>query len=147
MNDNIVLDTNIIISILIKPSGKISSLFEILQEKKKLFISDFTLQEIITHSSKIQRIAKYSVNELEQLLHVLLSSVSIIYKEIIPEKFVVDAVKLCEDVDIKDTPFVAVALMLDAILWTGDKKLITALKAKGFSNICNSEEIETLLQL
>ena len=50
-------------------------------------------------------------------------------------------------VDIKDTPFVAVALMLKAILWTGDKKLISVLKAKGFNNICNSEEIEKLLQL
>lgn len=93
MNDNIILDTNIIISILIKPSGKISSIFEILQEKKKLFISDFTLLEITTHSLKIQHITNYSAVELERLLHLLLSGITIIYKEIIPQKFIVDAVR------------------------------------------------------
>ena len=97
MNDNIILDTNIIISILIKPSGKISSLFEVLREKKDLFISDFTLQELTIHSKKIQIIAKYSSTEFEQLLAILFSDISIISKEIIPEKFIVDAVKLCQE--------------------------------------------------
>ena len=97
MNDNIVLDTNIIISILIKPSGKISSLFEVLQEKKILFISDFTLQELSIHSQKIRNIARYSSNELERIQAVLFSNINIISKEIIPEKFIIDAVKLCQD--------------------------------------------------
>ena len=34
--------------------------------------------------------------------------------------------------DLKDTPFVALALHLDAHLWTDDKELKTGLRAKGF---------------
>jgi predicted nucleic acid-binding protein len=44
----------------------------------------------------------------------------------------VEARRLCRDVDLKDTPFVAPALHLDSRLWTGDDLLKTSLKAKGF---------------
>jgi predicted nucleic acid-binding protein len=40
--------------------------------------------------------------------------------------------ELCKDVDEKDMMFVALALELDALLWTTDKKLATGLLAKGF---------------
>jgi predicted nucleic acid-binding protein len=36
-------------------------------------------------------------------------------------------------VDIKDFPFVALTIELDALLWTGDNKLKNGLKAKGFN--------------
>lgn len=36
------------------------------------------------------------------------------------------------DVDAKDTPFAALAIELDAPLWTGDKKLVLGLRKKGF---------------
>lgn len=42
---------------------------------------------------------------------------------------------LCKDQDIYDVPFVALALTLDAYLWTGDKKLIKHLQKLGFNNI------------
>jgi len=43
-----------------------------------------------------------------------------------------EARRLCRDVDLKDTPFVALALHLDGPLWTGDHLLKAGLKAKGF---------------
>jgi len=39
---------------------------------------------------------------------------------------------LCRDIDINDAPFVALALELEAVLWTGDKTLKNGLKDKGF---------------
>jgi predicted nucleic acid-binding protein len=39
---------------------------------------------------------------------------------------------LRRDVDPKDAPFVALALHLDAHLWTSDTDLKTGLRAKGF---------------
>jgi len=35
-------------------------------------------------------------------------------------------------VDLKDTPFVALALHLDARLWTDDEELKAGLRARGF---------------
>jgi predicted nucleic acid-binding protein len=45
-----------------------------------------------------------------------------------PEK----AYDLCKDVDIKDTPFIALSIELKRPLWTGDKKLKEGLRSKGF---------------
>ena len=42
-----------------------------------------------------------------------------------------EAYRLCE-VDRKDTPYVPLALHLDAELWTHDEELKTGLRAKGF---------------
>ena len=147
MPDNIILDTNIIISILIKPSGKVAELFYKLRNAKELFISDFTFNELTTHAEKIQGITKYSPIQLEQIQFEVLSQLHVISKDIIPEKYIFDAIELCKEVDIKDVPFVAVTLLLNGALWTGDKKLLTALKKKGFDNIFSSKDIETFLQL
>jgi len=49
--------------------------------------------------------------------------------------------KMVEDIDIKDLPFVALSLYLDAKILTGDKKLINGLKSKGFENIIELKEI------
>lgn len=48
--------------------------------------------------------------------------------------FLTPTYDLCKDVDIKDTPFVALAIELGPSLWTGDKKLKEGLKQKGFDN-------------
>ena len=43
-----------------------------------------------------------------------------------------EARRLCDGVDLKDTPFVALTLHLDAVLWTEDEELKAGLRAKGF---------------
>ena len=45
-----------------------------------------------------------------------------------------EARRLCRDVDLKDSPFVALTLHLDGRLWTGDDELKTGLLAKGFDH-------------
>ncbi|MBN8682548.1 MAG: hypothetical protein J0L99_07840 [Chitinophagales bacterium] len=44
----------------------------------------------------------------------------------------VKAYQLCKVVDEFDTPFIALALELDAPLWTNDEKLKAALRRQGF---------------
>lgn len=45
------------------------------------------------------------------------------------------AYDLCHDIDVKDTPFVALAIELDANSWSSDKKLKNGLKDKGFTRL------------
>lgn len=47
------------------------------------------------------------------------------------------AYDLCKDIDIKDTPFVALSIYLAIPLWTGDKKLKVGLSQKGFHDFYN----------
>ena len=147
MTDNIVLDTNIIISILITPSGKTASLFYALIKKKKLFTADFAIEELIKHTSKIQKLTGYSFLELERLQLSLFSAIHVISRNIIPEEHIINALQLCKDVDIKDSPFIAAAFMVNGNLWTGDKKLTTYLRSKQFTGIYTADDIENLLQL
>ena len=49
------------------------------------------------------------------------------------------AYNLCKTVDLKDTPFVALAIELNAMLWTGDKKLIEGLSKLDFQNFYKLE--------
>ncbi len=41
---------------------------------------------------------------------------------------------ICKNTDLKDIPSVALTLELNLPFWTGDKKLISGLKANGFNN-------------
>ena len=59
--------------------------------------------------------------------------------EFIPPNFISfesrqKAYDLCRDVDIKDTPFLALSIEFAIPLWTGDKKLKDGLRKKGYHN-------------
>jgi predicted nucleic acid-binding protein len=47
---------------------------------------------------------------------------------------------LCKEIDEKDVLFVSLAIEINALLWTGDKKLKEGLKSKGFNNFLVIEE-------
>ena len=44
------------------------------------------------------------------------------------------AFKLCKDIDEDDIPFIALSLQLDALFWTGDKRLKESLLRQGFTS-------------
>jgi len=47
--------------------------------------------------------------------------------------------ELVKDIDPKDMLFVALTIEVDGLLWTGDKKLRTGLKSKGFDSLYNTK--------
>lgn len=48
---------------------------------------------------------------------------------------------LVKDIDKKDMLFVALSIQMDLKLWTGDKKLIQGLRAKGYKNVIETKEL------
>ncbi|GAB2770833.1 hypothetical protein GCM10027275_11920 [Rhabdobacter roseus] len=52
-----------------------------------------------------------------------------------------EAVRLTSGVDTDDVAFVALTLHKNGWLWTGDKKLITHLKAMGFDRIITTGDL------
>ncbi len=142
---NIVIDTNILISSLYKPSGISFELIEKLEETHHLFISDISVIEIIKHQSRILKSSKLSEIYFEELKSKLFSKIEIISFSIIPYFIGETALELVKEIDDNDIAFVATTLFVDGFLWTGDKILYNGLKAKGFKKVFNLNEIKTLI--
>ena len=68
-----------------------------------------------------------------ELLSLLAKRINIVEERKINDASLQKAYALCKDIDVEDTIIVALALQLEAHLWTGDKKLRKGLTAKGFN--------------
>ena len=77
---------------------------------------------------------------------------------IVPKALYIDkwdeAMKIAEQFDVKDAPFIALALKLNIPIWTGDKKMIEfglktrnymALDTKAIKDLVNDKSLEDVL--
>jgi len=116
----IIIDTNIIFSALLSKT----TLRKILFLKEYNFYSpNFVIAEIFRHKEKILKFTKSEESDVYEYLNSILKKVNFVNEEIISRENRQEAFRLCFDIDPKDIPFVALALELNALLWTGDKKL------------------------
>ena len=127
----VVVDSNILFSSLLSAN----SLFvqTLLDGEYKFIAPNFIFVEIFKYKDKILKHSKLSADELLEVLNKLLSNIQFLPNKFISPHNLNKAIELCKDVDLKDCVFVALALEMDAVLWTGDKKLKTALQQKGFN--------------
>ena len=127
----IVVDTNIIFSALLKKKNKIRDI--LLESKNFSFYScNFVFVELFKHKEKLLKLTN-NREEILTSLEVILKRITLISEETISLFSRKSAYELVKDVDLKDLPFVALALELDAFLWTGDRKLQRELENKGFN--------------
>ncbi len=143
----IVVDTNILISIFIKPDGKVADLFHRLKSITSLYVSDYSLTELINHTNKILKLSQLNKNEFEELKLNVFKNINIVNTDLIPDSFLIRAFEICDNIDEFDAPIVGLALSLKAILWTGDKKLQRGLQKINPGLIYNSAQLRELLQL
>jgi predicted nucleic acid-binding protein len=111
-----VLDTNIIFSSLLKDSTArkiiLSDIFE-------LFAPEFLFTEINKYKRTIITKTGLEKNNFEFLLLLLQSHVAVIsFKEF--SGFLNEAEELMKNIDLKDAPFIALALELKIPIWSND---------------------------
>jgi predicted nucleic acid-binding protein len=132
IQNSVVVDTNLIFSALISNASKIR---EILFESNMTFYSpNFLITEIYKHKDKLLKSSKLTESEFYLYFNEIIERIKFVPTDFIGTESRQKAYELCKDVDIKDTPFVALAIDLNIPLWTGDKKLKEGLKSKGFSD-------------
>lgn len=141
---NIVVDTNIIFSGLLSPLGSISDLLLNSSDGLKFYAPSFLEVELEKHQEKILLISGLSERELHFLKNRLLRKVHFIHIDSISKSSWEKAIELTQGVDEDDAPFIALALELGTLLWTGDKKLINGLKNKGIEWVIPTEMIAKL---
>lgn len=138
MNPRVIVDTNILFAALVSSRSRIR---EVLFTKNKLFGEDalafvcprFLFVELFKHKERIVAATELSEEDLLDALNALLTRVPFVDEASIPLGTWLQARQLCHGVDEKDTPFVALAIHLNARLWTDDMELRDGLRAKNFN--------------
>jgi predicted nucleic acid-binding protein len=94
----------------------------------------FVFIELFKHKERILAATDLSEEELLEALNSLFAHIQFLDESAIPIGDWLEARRLCSGIDEKDTPFVALAIHLNAPLWTEDHELKEGLRAKGFDS-------------
>ncbi|MBX2913921.1 MAG: PIN domain-containing protein [Cyclobacteriaceae bacterium] len=138
----LVVDTNIVFSGILSPNGIISDLLLNSKDKFEFYAPAVILDELNINHQKLLRLSRLSENELHFLTSTILKKIDMIDLEVVQQQTWEKALELTKNVDQYDAPFIALSLELGSPLWTGDKKLINGLSAKGVDWILDTETIK-----
>ncbi len=136
---NIVLDSNILFSALIKNSFTRKL---ILEYERQFLFPEFIFEEIVSHKDELSSKSGLEEKEFNKLLGLLLGKVIIVStKDILPYRE--EALAIIKDIDLDDVQFVACALAYpDSVIWSNDGKLKKQKRIK----VLSTSEITLLLQ-
>jgi predicted nucleic acid-binding protein len=137
----VVVDTNIVFSAIVKASGTVAKAFFSVPSFAKYYAPDFLIEELQIHKRKLLKVSGLSEVNYEKAKTSVFASINFIDVASIPEIYSEEAVSLTKDIDFKDFQFVALAIFLDAVLWTGDKKLYNGLRRRGFKSVMSTQQI------
>lgn len=126
----VVVDTNILFSAVLTNEGSIAK--QLFSDEYDFFVPHFTVIELFKYKDKMVKLSKKTEVEILEILYHLLSQVKFINEKSLSLESRQIAYDLCKNIDPKDAVFVALAIELDALIWTGDKKLKNGLIRIGF---------------
>ena len=126
----VVVDTNVLFSALLTGQSSFSEV--LLRSGHRFYVCELVLVELFKRKDKIVKASHLSEDDIVRVYQTLLKQVTLFKENLIAPENRMAAHALCHDIDEADTPHVALALELDALLWTGDKQLKNGLRRKGF---------------
>jgi len=125
----VIADSNILVSALIKPDGSVASIFK---EKSNIqFIApDFLLVEVYEHWNRIAKYSPLSKLGLIRELDFYKKRIAFYSPHEVPKTYRTKAYEEIRDIDVDDTPFVALYFFKKHKIWTGDRMLVNGLLAR-----------------
>ena len=136
---NIILDSNILFSALIKDSLTRKL---ILEYDRFFLFPGFIFNEMGKHKLEIIKKSKMANRDFDKLLRIILKKVLIVPSSIL-YSYRNEALEIIKDIDINDVIFIACALAYpDSILWSDDKKL----KKQDDVKVFNTNEIKEYIE-
>lgn len=141
---NIVVDTNIVFSAILNTQGKIGQILISGSNHFEFYSIGLLKDELKNHHQKILKISGYSTTQYEEIFQTIIHKIHFIDDIFISDKSLESAWDLTKDVDENDTLFVALANEMNSYLWTGDRKLISGLSAKGYKKLITTENLYKL---
>lgn len=143
----IIVDANILFSAIISPAGRIGDLITHPTSTQRLITCHYAFVELFKHQAKIVKNARQPEAHVLTVLDILLRNIEFHNEMLIDMAYMLEAERLTKEVDHFDIRYVALALQTGGILWTGDKKLSTHLKAIGFDRVLNTAELAEMLNI
>ncbi len=137
----IVIDSNIIFSALISGKEIYVDIFRI----NDVFIPDIVLLELKKYETRLIKKTRLKQNEFRMFVQTLFEEITIIPKFAISPENWQKAYEICNKIDEKDTPFVALSFELKIPLCSNDKILCKGLKRKGFDNFVTFENLMKII--
>ena len=137
----IVVDTNIIFSCLLNSQGTIGDVIFNSDDVFDFYSNQYMRFEIRKHWNKLKKISKMTDLELETAYDKMLTKLTFINEELIPQTDWEKGEKLLKEIDMDDIDFVALTKFLRGTLWTGDKPLYEGLKSKRFRTVYNTQDM------
>ena len=137
----IIVDTNIIFSCLLNSQGTIGDLIFNSETVFDFYSNQYMRFEIRKHWNKLKNISKLTDLEIEIAYEKMLTKLTFINEELIPQNDWEKAEVLVKDIDLDDSDFVALTRYLKGSLWTGDKPLYEGLKAQRFRSVYNTQDM------
>jgi predicted nucleic acid-binding protein len=129
----VVLDTNRLFAALRTRNKFFREL--LFSEDYIFYSSKFIVVEIFKHKERIIKgTTTATEEEVYEYLDEVLQRIQFVNEDFVSLSNYAKAYRMCKEVDEKDTPFVALALQLNAQLWTKDEILKNHLKKKGFDD-------------
>jgi len=130
-DEPVVVDTNIVFSILLAPASPLRD--ALFRPGRRFLICETCLVELFRHREKLLKLRPaFPPSRLEATFHAILRQLDLYKENSIGLDAWNRAEEYCRDVDPQDAPHVALTLEVDGLLWTGDKRLRRGLEAKGF---------------
>lgn len=137
----VIVDANIVFSGILNSNGKIGDLL-INSANSFVFIApEFLRTEIYKYHSKISKLSGMTLEEVREAEFQICKDIKFISEEQIKQSAWLLAEKLVSDVDPKDAPYIAYSKHFNCKIWSGDKKLVSGLAKKGFTEFISIEDL------
>lgn len=133
----IVVDTNILISALLR-DGLTRKI--ILLSPFDMYTLAFAQEEILKHKAELLHKSNLTDEQFAYLIQLIFARMSLVPLQDI-EPFQDRAMCIMKDIDIVDSPFLALAMLLDAPIWSNDNHF----KRQDAARVLTTKEILRLL--
>jgi len=135
------VDANIVFSGILNTNSRIGDLLINSKPYFTFIAPHFLSEEIRNHYSKLSKISGLTLAQIQESEIHICKKIHFISEEQVKNSDWISAYKLVEDVDLKDTHYVAFSKHFHCNIWSGDKALIKGLAKKGFKNFISTEEL------
>jgi predicted nucleic acid-binding protein len=140
----LVVDTNIVFSALVHPSGTLGEILLNSHGFIQFCAPESLADELHRHRQKLIAVSKLSDEELAFFERLIYANIELISIKTLPLQIRQSAYKLVADIDAFDAPFLALSMHLKAPLWTGDKRLMNGLATKGIDWLIDTQRVQQL---